>query len=128
MPDNWWDEFKSNRWKAENAKDQIHGEVTERKRGETGKGEAYPIIVIGRGVEAMEVHASAIDLQIKLADAEPQIGDRVRITLTGYENTGRPKPMKVFRVEVRRREEHATTDHAEGGQRPGEPVPGESTP
>lgn len=97
----FWDEHKGSKWSPEQKGDQLVG-VIKRLRNETNrKDEHVPVVTVERHPDGriMDVWCG-VDLRVQLAELEPAVGWKVRLTYTGERNTGQPQPMKLFTVEV----------------------------
>lgn len=102
----FWDDHKGSRWTADRVGDELVGTIT-RLRTETvtrqGKpDEKIPVVTVREhpSDRIVDLFAGAVDLKTKLAEAEPGVEWKLRVKYTGTRQTGQPKPMKVFSVEV----------------------------
>lgn len=112
MSDDFWDEFAGDRTSFDNVGDSVTGTLVAR-RTEQGKGGGMvPVVTLKRtdtGKDT-EVWASPVDLKTQLAAYAPEVGDKLRITLTELRHTGQASPMKVFKVEFKKGDESAVPE------------------
>lgn len=98
-----WDRYKSDFVKFEEVGDNVKGEVLEINEGRDFNGNPCPQLVIETDDGTRTLTAGQKQLQARLAEKRPEIGDEVSITYSGV-GEGKPgfAPAKLFTVEVTR--------------------------
>lgn len=78
-------------------------------REELGQGGSnIPVVTLtGADGEEHEVWCGAVQLQRTMARERPAVGDKIKVTLAELRPVGKPSPMKVFEVKVKRAEQAA---------------------
>lgn len=102
----FWDDHKGSRWTADRIGDELVGTIT-RLRTETvsrqGKpDEKIPVVTVREHPSGriVDLFAGATDLKSKLAELEPGVDWKLRVKYVDTKQTGQPKPLKLFQVEV----------------------------
>lgn len=101
-----WTPFEGDKWSAERVGDRIEGRLKALRIEEGRKGQLPVLTLTTREGRDVEVWPSSY-LQRELAGIGPQVGDALQITLTELRNTGQPKPMKVYEVKHKTRDQLA---------------------
>ena len=94
----------SNYVKFENVGDQVVGTIkAEPRAGTDYLGNPCPELILEVGEDGDEVTLTVGWAMLKrlLAEHEPQMGQRIRVTYTGDERTERGGTMKVFTLDVK---------------------------
>lgn len=99
--------------------DSVIGVVQKIEVKQGRHGEVPVVTLLDERGEDREVWCGAAVLRSEMARSRPQVGDKVKITLTGMQNVGQPSPMKVFEVKVKRPDAPAPAPVAETQQAPG---------
>ena len=94
----------SNYVKFENVGDQIVGTIkAEPREGTDFNGNPCPELILEVGDDNDEITLTVGWAMLKrlLAEQDPQVGQRIRVTHTGVERTERGGTMKVFTLDVK---------------------------
>ena len=90
--------FRSDRVRFEDIDDTVTGALTAMSIKSGNSGDVL-VLELDVGGEDRQVWCPTM-LARAVADADPEIGDVLTITLTGLRNTGRPSPLKEFDLKV----------------------------
>lgn len=97
-----WDEFRhaENRWKPEEKGDEIAGTIVSIRVRQWDDGGRSPELLLRADTgEEVSVTANQVQLQRKLAERAPNVGDWVKITYLGLEKLQGGKTLKHFDVD-----------------------------
>jgi len=110
MNDFPWEEYSGDWITFAEIGDSVVGTLKDIHRGKDFNGNPCPELVIDTAEGTKTVTAGQVRLKLALADARPQVSDKIAIVFIGYAPaSGGQNPAKLFEVKVQKSDAPFTT-------------------